>query len=237
MAERRPILHVVSAGAAQSVVLQLADELKSEGGPVVVASFGAVGAQKQRVLQAGTLDIVLLTAAMIDELIAAGEIRRGTRMDLGAVCGGIAIVAGRQRPDVSDPQALAASLLRASAIYIPDPAIATAGIQFMRMCEGLGVLDDLRAKLRTYPNGFAAMTEMVKAGGEGALGCTQITEIKLVRGVELVAPLPKPLQVPTVYSLGIATRCASLELAQAFATRLAGPGAQARLAAAGFGMT
>jgi len=229
-------LHVISAGAAQSVVQQLADELAAEGGPEVVASFGAVGAQKRRVLDAGVVDIVVLTQAMVDELVSSGHVVPGSRMDLGSVCGGIAIPAGRPRPDVSAPEALAASLVAASAIFIPDPAIATAGMQFMSMCAKLGVLDVVVPKLKTFPNGYTAMTEMARAHAEAVIGCTQITEIRFVRGVELVAALPKHLQVPTVYSLGISTRAGAPEQAREFAARLAGPVAASRLAASGFGM-
>lgn len=237
MAGLRLKLNVISAGAAQSVVQGLAAELAARGGAEVVASFGAVGAQKQRVLAGAAVDIVVLTQAMIDDLIVSGHVLPGSRMDLGPVCGGIAIPEGRPRPDVSTPEALAATLAAAEAIYIPDPAIATAGMQFMSMCGKLGVLAGVAPKLRAFPNGYTAMTEMANVGAEAVIGCTQITEIKLVRGVELVAPLPKPLQVPTVYSLGISTRASALELAREFAAKLAGPAAAARLAAAGFGMT
>jgi len=229
-------LVVISAGAAQSVVQQVAAELLAEGSIQVSASFGAVGAQKARVISAQAADVVVLTQAMIDELIASGHVVAGTRMDLGAVCGGIAVARGRPHPDVATRKSFAAALLASTAIYLPDPAIATAGIQFLAMCEKLSIATQVRPKLRTFPNGFTAMTSMAQAGEEGALGYTQVTEIMLVEGVELVAPVPKPLQSVTIYSLGLATRCMAPDAAREFASRLAGPNAAARLAAAGFGM-
>ena len=227
-------LVVVSAGAAQSVVQQLADELRSEGAMNLAATFGAVGAQKERAVAAQRIDLVILTQAMIEELMASGHVVPGSRMDLGSVCGAIAVARGQPHPDVATASSLTAALKQASSIYIPDPAIATAGKQFLAMCARLAIGDEVRSKLRAFPNGFTAMTEMARGGDERAIGCTQITEIKLVPGVELVAPLPEPLRIPTVYSLGIATRSAQQAAARELARRLAGPQAAARLAAAGF---
>ena len=104
------------------------------------------------------------------------------------------------------------------------------------MCGKLGIEASVTSKLRTFPNGFAAMTRLAADAAVGAIGCTQVTEIKWVRGVELVAPLPKSLQVPTTYSLGIGARAAEPAAARALAQRLAGEEAAAMLAAAGFGM-
>jgi molybdate transport system substrate-binding protein len=229
-------LHVVSAGAAQAVVEPLVEEMAACG-VRIVASFGAVGAQRRIVLGEAPVDVVLLTGVMIEELIASGHVLAGSRVDLGPVCGGIAVCTGRAHPDVATPESLAACLSSASAVYIPDPAIATAGVQFNAMCARLGVLELVTSKLRKFPNGYAAMTRMAEDDLPGCVGYTQVTEIKYVRGVDMVAPVPKALQVPTVYSLGIASRASSPALAREFAARLAGPQAAPRLAAAGFGMT
>ena len=229
-------LHVVSAGAAQSVVQQAIDAWKRVPGGEIVATFGAVGAQRSRLREGASADVVLLTAAMIDELCADGYVMAGTRADLGEVVGGIAVCAGAPHRAVDTPQALATALRAASAIYIPDPATATAGAQFIRMAEGLGIAAETARKLRSFPNGFAAMSQLAADADPAALGCTQITEIMWVRGVELVAPLPRPLQMPTVYSLGIAAGSTQVERARAFAQSIAGPQAAAALAQAGFGM-
>jgi molybdate transport system substrate-binding protein len=235
--EDSAMLHIISAGAAQSVVQQAIEAWQRERRGEIVASYGAVGAQKKQLLDGAAADIVLLTAAMIDELIASGHVVAGTRSDLGAVVGGIAVPAGARHPDVATEQDLSSALCEAAAVYLPDPAIATAGAQFVRMCEKLGIAAAVTPKLRTFPNGFAAMTRMAQERAPGAIGCTQITEIEWVQGVDLVAPLPRPLQVPTTYSLGMATRSADPATARAFAQRLTGTDAAALLSAAGFGVS
>lgn len=230
-------LHIISAGAAQSVVQQVIEAYRQESGTEIAVSYGAVGAQRKKLLDSAPADVVILTAAMIDELIASGHLVAGTRMDLGAVVGGIAVPAGGVHPDVSTPPALASTLSAAGAIYVPDPAIATAGAQFVAMCSKLLIESYVVSKLRTFPNGFAAMTRMAADAEVGAIGCTQVTEIKWVKGVELVAPLPRELQVPTVYAAAVGARAAHPAAAAALAQRIAGQEAAAMLAAAGFGMT
>ncbi len=230
-------LHIISAGAAQSVVQQAIDAWQRERGGDVAAGFGAVGAQKKQLLDGAAADVVILTAAMVDELIESGHVVAGTRSDLGTVVGGIAVPAGASHPDVGTEQGLSRVLREAAAVYLPDPVIATAGAQFVRMCETLGIAAVVTPKLRAFPNGFAAMTRMAHERVPGAIGCTQITEILWVQGVELVAPLPQSLQVPTTYSLGIAARSVDPAAARAFAERLVGTDAAARLSIAGFGVT
>lgn len=229
-------LHVISAGAAQSVVERLGAQFESEHDIRIASTFGAVGAQKERLLSGADADIVLLTAALIDELIASGHVRPGSRADLGPVGSGVAVPTGSPAPDVATPQALAAALQAARAVYIPDPVKSTAGIQFMKNCERLGVADAVRPRLQPYPNGFAAMTAMAAEARGGEIGVTQMTEILYVGGVTLIGPMPAELQSMTTYSLGMATRSAEPGLAAEFAARVAGAAGEAARREAGFGM-
>jgi molybdate transport system substrate-binding protein len=227
-------LNVISAGAAQSVVQQIAKAFKTERGIEVAMSFGAVGAQKEKLLAGTAADVIVLTQAMIDDLITAGHVVAGSRHDLGAVGGAIAVRKGAFMPNVSTSAKLAEALRRAGSIYIPDPDSATAGKQFVAMCETLGIGGTVRPKLKCFPNGFSAMTAMAKSAAPDEIGCTQITEIKLVEGVTLVSNLPHELQRLTTYSLGIVTRSAARDLAATFVERLTGAAAAPMLSAAGF---
>ena len=153
-------LHIISAGAAQSVVQPVAAAFEAENGVEIAAIYGAVGAQRERLLAGAPADVVILTAAMIDKLIESGHVVADSRADLGAVGAGIAVRSGAPGLEASSPTTLAAGLQTASAVYIPDPAIATAGMHFMKMCSALGIVDTVRPKLRTFPNGYAAMTAL-----------------------------------------------------------------------------
>lgn len=227
-------LTVISAGAAQSVVAQVAVAMRRDGEHEVSATFGAVGAQKARVLAGEPADVIVLTRALVDELTHQGHVVEGSRADLGGVGLGVAVRSGTAPPDVGTVEGFRASLRGAHAISFPDPQLATAGIHLMAVLERLGLRGELAERLRPFPNGNAAMNALARSEGPGQLGITMITEIKLVGGIDLVAPLPAEIQATTLYSAGVATRAAHPDLAREFVRRLAGPDARLMLATAGF---
>ncbi|HXD51218.1 MAG TPA: substrate-binding domain-containing protein, partial [Burkholderiales bacterium] len=117
-------LNIVSAGAAQFAVTQIADKFQRESGHSINTTFGAVGAMKNRVLAGASADIVVLTSALIDELIRQGLVVPGSRIDLGKVATGVAVRAGTPLPDVRDTRVLRGNLLAATKIVCPDPEFA-----------------------------------------------------------------------------------------------------------------
>lgn len=227
-------LNIFSAGAAQSVVTQIAGKFQRESGNLINAAFGAVGAMKTRVLAGEPADIIILTATLIDELIQQGFVVPGSRVDLGKVGTGVAVRAGTPLPDVRDTRVLRGNLLAASKVVCPDPAVATAGKVVLGVLDKLGITEQVKPRLQYFPNGYAAMVYLEQSTGILEMGITQITEIAANKGVTLVGPLPAELQNIAVYSAGLATRSAHPERAREFIRRLTGFNAQAVLSAAGF---
>ncbi len=222
-------LRFVSAGAAQGLVASVA----RAAGIAVEGSFGAVGAQLEKFRAGEPCDVVILTAKQIAELASRDEVDAATVADLGAVPTSIAVRAADATPAVADGDALRAALLAADAIYFPDPAKATAGIHFAKVLEQLGIHEQVRERLRTFPNGSTAMRNLAQASG-APIGCTQSTEILATPGVKLVAPLPKGYDLETVYTAAVSARAAHREAAAAFVRRLVGEPARATRTAAGF---
>jgi len=228
------MLRILSAGAAQAVVETIADAYTRETGDPVTAEFSAVGAMKARVVAGEAVDVVILTGALIDELVSSGHVAPGSRADLGKVGTGVAVRAGTPLPDVSSAQALRASLLAATAMVFPDPAVATAGKVVMQACEKLGIADQVRSRMQHFPNGYAAMRWLAASGGRNEIGITQITEILANKGVTYVGPLPGDLQAKAIYAAGLATRAAEAAAARKFIARLTGASARPMLAKAGY---
>ncbi|HYH42301.1 MAG TPA: substrate-binding domain-containing protein [Burkholderiales bacterium] len=227
-------LRILSAGAAQAVTERIIEAFKRDTGAEVGASFAAVGAIKARVTRGEPVDVIILTQAMIDELVASGVIKQGTRINLGTVGTGVAVRAGTPAPDVSTEQALRAAVLGSGKIVCPDPAIATAGKIVMSCMEKLGIEADVRRRLQFFPNGFAAMAWLAASRDAGELGITQVTEIVPNKGVTYAGPLPEAFQMKTVYSAGLAQNAAEPALARDFIARYTGPAAEALLGDAGF---
>lgn len=227
-------VRILSAGAAQAVVENIAAEFQRDTGHKIDAEFSAVGAMKQKVLAGEPVDVVILTAALIDELIAGGWVVPGSRADLGRVGTGVAVRAGTPLPDVSTGEALRGNVLAATRIVCPDPAVATAGKVVMNLVERLGIASQVKARMQFFPNGHSAMRWLAASAGALEMGITQITEILPNKGVTLAGPLPDELQVKTVYTAGLAARAQHPEAAKEFLARLTAPAGRPILAAAGY---
>ena len=93
----------------------------------------------------------------------------------------------------------------------------------MKVLRDLGLAEELAPRLRPHPNGATAMKAMADAGDPRAIGCTQVTEILITPGVELVANLPSGFELATVYTAAVTQRSPSSTLAQALIDELAAP--------------
>jgi len=227
-------LRILSAGAAQAVVENVIAAYQRETGHGVQAEFGAVGAMKARMLTGVPVDVIVLTATLIDELIASGDVTAGSRVDLGKVGTGVAVRADTPLPAVFNRTALRGNILAASVVVCPDPAVATAGKIVMQMLERLGIRDEIGGRMKFFPNGNAAMRWLAGSAGANELGITQVTEILPNKGIAYAGPLPDEFQAKATYSVGLAARAPSANLARDFVARLTDPAAVPMLAAAGF---
>jgi molybdate transport system substrate-binding protein len=227
-------LHILSAGAAKGLVTALQPSLTAETGIDVQGTFGAVGTIKEQLLAGAPCDVIVLTAALIDELIESGQVLAGSSVSLGRVRTGVAVRSGQPLPDIADRASLAKSLLAAGGIYIPDAQRSTAGIHFVKVLEQLGIRGDTESRLRSYPNGAAAMHDLARTTEAQLIGCTQITEIKYTEGVTLVGPLPKEFELATVYSVAVCSHAAQPDAARRFVDLLSGAASEKIRAAGGF---
>jgi molybdate transport system substrate-binding protein len=198
------VLRVLSGGAAQGLVERVRGAFESDTRHRIDGCFGAVGGMRARVLAGEPVDVLILTRALIDELVHAGHVAPDTVRDIGAVPTAIAVREGDPFPEIGDAAALRAALLDADAIHVPDPQQATAGIHFDKVLRQLGVRDRLDARLRPAPNGATAMRMLATDGGRRPLGCTQATEIIATPGVALAGPLPEGCSLSTVYAGAVA---------------------------------
>jgi molybdate transport system substrate-binding protein len=234
--QRPRVLELLSAGAAKGVVQALESAFGVEVGVALHATFGAVGAIHEAFDHGAACDAIVLTAAMIGALADEGRVRRDTIAPLGRVRTGVAVADGEPLPAIADPMQLSASLRAASAIYFPDPERATAGMHFVKVLRTLGVYDEVTPRLRPYPNGAAAMQALADAHLSGALGCTQVTEIRYTRGVTLVGVLPPEFELATVYAAAVARDTRSPDDARRFVEWLTGPRSRALRSDGGFGV-
>jgi molybdate transport system substrate-binding protein len=216
-------LHVLSAGAAQSLIEKLQQEFAASDGIEIRASFHPVGATMDKLLAGEPCDVVVLTAALLGELAQGGDVRPESIAPLGRVRTAIAVREGDAAPDVSTAAALRQLFLAADAIHLPDVERSTAGAHCAAMLRSMGIGAETAPNLRQGANGVAAMRELAQSPAVRPVGCTQVTEIACTPGVTLVGPLPGEFDLATLYCVAVAARAQQPESAARFAALLTGP--------------
>ena len=73
----------------------------------------------------------------------------------------------------------------------------------------------------------------IVAHGDAELGFQQISELKPVKGIDIVGALPKEIQLITIFSAGIATVSKEQEAGRALIKFLASPAAREAIIASG----
>jgi molybdate transport system substrate-binding protein len=128
---------------------------------------------------------------------------------------------GVAAPDISSVDAFKAFLVSAPSLALPDPkAGGTSAIYIDGLIRRLGLAEVVAPKAKLKAGGYAA--DLV-ASGDALYVIHQISEIRPVKGVTVVGPLPADIQLVTTYSAALAAGAAESEPARAFLAALAGP--------------
>jgi molybdate transport system substrate-binding protein len=166
-----------------------------------------------------TVDVVILSASSLDELIQAGRVVPGSRVDLARSGIGVAVRSGAPKPDISSGETVKRALLNAKAIaYSTGPS----GIYLASLFERMGIADQLKPKLRRVQGEPAGG---VVARGEADLAFQQVSELLPVAGIDLVGPLPPDIQKITTFSAGICVGAKEPDAAKALIHFLTAPAA------------
>jgi molybdate transport system substrate-binding protein len=166
------------------------------------------------------VDLVVLTAEAIDDLIRQGKVMSGSRVDIARSGIGVAVPAGAPRPDVSTPEALKSALLAAKTVSyskVGASGIYTANVLIPR----LGIAEEMKSRALLSEPGTPV--GVLLANRKADIGLQQISELVPIAGVEIVGPLPGDLQKMTTFSAGVCTGSASPAIARQLASYLAGP--------------
>ena len=190
-------IQVMSSAAIKAAYLELVPEFERTTGHKVVTRWIPGVDLLKRVKDGESSDLVIMQARDIDELIKAGRIVAGSRIDLAKSGVGVAVRAGAPKPDISSAEALKRALLAAKCVaYSTGPS----GVYIIKLFERLGVTAALQGKTRQVKG---EPVGAVVARGEAEIGFQQVSELLPVPGIDFLGPLPAEIQQITIFAAGV----------------------------------
>jgi len=216
-------IKVVTSGAFTAAYLELVPEyerathnkLVTEFGPSMGTTHNAIPIRLER---GEAIDVVIMAAPALADLIKQGKVRADSRVDLVQSNIGMAVKAGASKPDISTVDALKRTLLAAKSIAYSDSA---SGVYLSdELFPKLGIADQIKGKTRKIE---ADPVGGVVAKGEVEIGFQQISELRPVKGIDIVGQLPPGAQRVTVFAAGIPATSQQPEAAKALIQWLASP--------------
>ena len=218
-------VHVVSSGGFAAAYKALAPEWEKQTGNSLVTDWGpsmgtTPGAVPQRLARGETIDVVIMVGYALDRLVEQGKVAAEDDVKLARSGIGVVVKEGADRPDISTADALKQALIAAKSIAYSDSA---SGVYIEReMFKTMGIEDEVKGKARMIP---AEPVGEVVARGEAEIGFQQISELKPIKGITLLGPVPAPLQLDTIFSAGVLGASQEKEAGRSLVRFLASPAA------------
>ena len=218
-------IKVVTSGAFTAAYLELAPEYERATHNKLLTEFGpsmgtTPNAIPMRLERGEEIDVVIMAVPALADLIKQGKVRADSRVDLVQSKIAMAVKTGAPHPDISTVDALKRALLAAKSIGYSDSA---SGVYLStELFPKLGIADQIKGKSRKIE---ADPVGGVVAKGEVEIGFQQISELRPVKGIDIVGPLPPGAQRVTVFAAGIPATSKQPEAAKALIQWLRSPSA------------
>jgi len=212
-----PQVKVMLSAAFKEAYLELVPQFERGSGHKVENLWVPSVQMMSRLKGGETVDLVILSAASLDELRKAGLISE--RTDLARSGIGVAVKSGARKPDLSSGEAVKRAVLAARGIaYSTGPS----GIYLMGLFRRMGITESIQSRVKQVQGEPAGG---VVARGEAEIAFQQVSELLPVPGIDFVGPLPADIQQVTVFAAGLHVAAKQPDAARALVKFLTAPAA------------
>ena len=219
-------IEVLSAGAVEPGLAPAVQAFRSASSQGVSITYATAPRLAERLDRGDAAHLLIGPQGMLEALARDGRLA-GQPFPLGRVGVGMAIRPEVPVPMVEDAEGLRRAVLQAQTLVYNR---ASTGLYLDRLFERLGLTTAVAPKARRYPTGAGVMEHLLRGSGQ-ELGFGAITEIRMVRELRYLGPLPSELQSYTTYSAALTPGAPAA--AEALLRWLLGPEARAAFDAVG----
>jgi molybdate transport system substrate-binding protein len=222
-------LVVMSAGALEAGMMQLAAQFQRDAGHAVRVDIGNAPQLAARLAAGDSADVLVAPANVVDQAIADGRVVAASRHTVGRIGVAVVVRAGAPTPDISSADALRRTLLSADAVIYNQ---GSSGTYIEKLLATLGIADRVQPKAVRVLNGEAVMERLSAARGS-ELAFLAASDAIRARGLQYVGALPRPLQNLTTYDAAVMTRAREPAVAADFVRFITSAAVRGTLEAAG----
>jgi molybdate transport system substrate-binding protein len=217
-------LKVLAGGALTGILGELGPAFERDTGHKLSIQFAATPDLIKAATSGTPFDLGVTPIDVMQNEAARAQFAAGQPVTIARAGFGVAVKAGAPKPDVSTPEALKATLLKARSVAVL-PASA-AGAYVTKVFERLGIATEMEAKAvkQTSPAGVPQAV----AKGDAELGVF-LTNVLTAPGVDIAGPFPGDLQNDLVFVGALSAGTREADAAKAFIAYLQTPASQATI--------
>jgi molybdate transport system substrate-binding protein len=224
-------LIVMTSGTFTAAHLELAPAFERSAHVTITTAATTLGVGADSIpsrMQREAVDIVIVAADTLDDLIRNGLVIAGSRVDLGRSSIGMAVRAGAPKPDIRSVTSLKQTLLNAKSVALSS---SVSGDYFSKeLFLRLGIAEQMAPKTKRIVD---ERVGAVVARGDAEIGFQQMSELLPIAGIDVVGPLPSEVQRVTVFAAGVAASSRRPDVARAYIRFLASAEAWKAVASTG----
>ena len=199
-------ISVVSSGGFAEAYKELASGFEKMTGNKLISGWGpSMGTTKNaipvRLDRGEDIDVVIMVGRSLDDLMSQGKLLPGSKVVLAYSPIACAVKHGAPKPDISTLEKFKTALINAKTMAYSDSASG----EYIKneLMDKLGIKDQMAGKARQIP---ATPVGEIVASGEAELGCQQRSELKAVKGIDIIGLIPQEVQLITPFSAAVVAK-------------------------------
>jgi molybdate transport system substrate-binding protein len=214
-------IKVMSGGAPKEVFAQLTPIFEQRSGHRVVFIYDVLIALREKIAAGEKVDVLVMPVPMLDGYGKDGRLRADSIATFGIVGTSVVVKEGARQPDISTKEKFREAMLAARSVVHATPGKTPSGTHMGKVMEQLGIAETMSKKAIHRP-ALEGGVQLV-AEGQAEIGIYPASEVANVKGVTVVGPLPKGIDLNIVYGGAVAADSAAGDAPAAFVKFMAAP--------------